>query len=188
MKLSHDLALRRVTESITARGVVNIHDPHYCLGQRCVFHRPSLHSMLLWPINIRSCAFDSVPGLVERLCPHGVGHPDPDSAAYFERSGTDASTHGCDGCCRQNAFVTNVKTLREYLSVFVDPWRLLNKLTRTEMAEGGLQRVPHCCSQDRCWAHLDRPWCRCRCSFCRIANRVRHKLPKTLTLPSLEDL
>jgi hypothetical protein len=42
---------------------------------------------------------------MERICPHGVGHPDPDHLAFVEeRYGTDEasveSVHGCDGCCR----------------------------------------------------------------------------------------
>jgi hypothetical protein len=39
---------------------------------------------------------------MERICPHGVGHPDPDDAAYHIRIGQGYKTiHGCDGCCRQ---------------------------------------------------------------------------------------
>jgi hypothetical protein len=34
---------------------------------------------------------------MERICPHGVGHPDPDE--YAIASGGDAGVHGCDGCC-----------------------------------------------------------------------------------------
>lgn len=31
----------------------------------------------------------------------GVGHPDPDSVAYFERHDiTHMGVHGCDGCCQ----------------------------------------------------------------------------------------
>ena len=38
--------------------------------------------------------------LIERTCEHGVGHPDPDSLAYFERHGvTHMGSHGCDSCC-----------------------------------------------------------------------------------------
>jgi hypothetical protein len=34
---------------------------------------------------------------MERICPHGVGHPDPDHVFYTKRM-TD-TIHGCDGCC-----------------------------------------------------------------------------------------
>lgn len=30
--------------------------------------------------------------IMERLCKHGIGHPDPDSR-------DPDGTHGCDGCC-----------------------------------------------------------------------------------------
>jgi hypothetical protein len=39
-------------------------------------------------------------GLVERVCLHGVSHPDPDSVAHFDRRGISGlGEHGCDGCC-----------------------------------------------------------------------------------------
>jgi hypothetical protein len=41
---------------------------------------------------------------MERLCQHGVGHPDPDHIDYVRRTrGTRAAwgdgVHDCDGCC-----------------------------------------------------------------------------------------
>ena len=43
--------------------------------------------------------------LMERICPHGIGHPDPDHLSHTERvHGLEAmlieAIHGCDGCCR----------------------------------------------------------------------------------------
>lgn len=73
-----------------------------CLGQHCVIHSPSGHHMANWNINIRL----DKHALAERLCPHGVGHPDPDSLAFYERVWLDKmfaqyalGLHGCDGCC-----------------------------------------------------------------------------------------
>jgi hypothetical protein len=43
--------------------------------------------------------------LMERICKHGVGHPDPDDLAHKKRIGLDVDTisiHGCDGCCNEN--------------------------------------------------------------------------------------
>ena len=42
--------------------------------------------------------------IFERICPHGIGHPDPDTLQHIsqERSKGDAeaeAVHGCDGCC-----------------------------------------------------------------------------------------
>lgn len=63
--------------------------------EHCFVHNPSDHSMLTWPIVVRAST------LIERLCEHGIGHPDPDSAAFLNwRDGHDMwDIHGCDGCC-----------------------------------------------------------------------------------------
>jgi hypothetical protein len=75
-----------------------IHSRDICKNWNCVFHNPSDHLMKDWKINIR---LDN-RSLVERLCPkHGVGHPDPDSLAYFEKINIRyMGVHGCCGCCR----------------------------------------------------------------------------------------
>lgn len=76
---------------------VIIHDVDQCAGEKCPFHNPSGHHMVGWPKNMR---LDN-RALVERICEHGVGHPDPDSVAFFKRKGmTHMGVHGCDGCCR----------------------------------------------------------------------------------------
>lgn len=82
---------------------LRIHPPRACKGHFCTFHRPSKHSMRTWPMNVR---LDRYLGLVERICPHGIGHPDPDSLAYIEstlpegRRGYEG-VHGCDLCCAE---------------------------------------------------------------------------------------
>lgn len=66
-------------------------------GLPCVIHDPSDHHMVLWPLNWRADTH-----VMERVCPHGVGHPDPDHIAYVRSldQGMDWQTiHGCDGCC-----------------------------------------------------------------------------------------
>lgn len=65
----------------------------------CIFHSPTAHKMSEWPYNLRET------GLVERMCAHGVGHPDPDSAAFMDdfygikKREYGYMRHGCDGCC-----------------------------------------------------------------------------------------
>lgn len=72
------------------------HSPDQCAGRHCVIHNPSGHHMRDWPVNWR----DDI-GVMERICPHGVGHPDPDDAAHKRSIGKDVLTvHGCCGCCR----------------------------------------------------------------------------------------
>lgn len=55
----------------------------------CLLHAPSGHHMVEWPLNWRSDRY-----LMERICPHGVGHPDPDDK-------NEDTVHGCCGygCC-----------------------------------------------------------------------------------------
>lgn len=63
--------------------------------KNCVIHKPSLHRLTGARQILRSS------GLIEDQCEHGIGHPNPDSAAYFNwLQDTDSwFVHGCDGCC-----------------------------------------------------------------------------------------
>lgn len=75
---------------------MSVHSPAQCVGQVCVVHNPSDHHMRSWDMVWRA---DKL-ALAERQCPHGIGHPDPDSLAYFTKVGDNwVGTHGCDGCC-----------------------------------------------------------------------------------------
>jgi hypothetical protein len=81
-----------------------VHSVGPACSERCVIHNPSKHSMRKFKTHWRA-AYEPFGlrsfGYMERICPHGVGHPDPD-AMYFELSmGTNPTnfTHGCCGCC-----------------------------------------------------------------------------------------
>lgn len=68
-------------------------------SEPCVIHRPSDHHMRDWPLHWRDDR-----KLMERLCAHGIGHPDPDDIAFKRRALGDRradaeAVHGCDGCC-----------------------------------------------------------------------------------------
>jgi len=71
----------------------------------CSIHWPSRHHMADWPQVWRSAMdFGDWRDLMERICPHGCGHPDPDHIAFIRNKlGDDharmESLHGCDGCC-----------------------------------------------------------------------------------------
>lgn len=85
---------------------VRTHTLKNCTGRNCVIHNPSKHRMVAWPRNLRDDT-----GRIERVCPHGVGHPDPDDVAYWVTKGQDARTlwtHGCDGCCAGKVAVPEV--------------------------------------------------------------------------------
>ncbi|HSE47093.1 MAG TPA: hypothetical protein VLA89_17375 [Gemmatimonadales bacterium] len=82
-------------DRLAERKAVFFHSQLNCkLADSCVIHNPSDHLMVRWPRLLRSSA------LVERTCPHGIGHPDPDSLKFFESIGRRGyDVHGCDGCC-----------------------------------------------------------------------------------------
>lgn len=83
--------------------VVNVHEGDQCAGRDCVIHNPSTHHMNGWPTHWRGDR-----GLMERICKHGVGHPDPDHMSHIKRLHDAGLTHepdgmhGCDGCCNPN--------------------------------------------------------------------------------------
>jgi len=63
-----------------------------CSTEVCCLHNRSDHHMRGWPQNWRSDRYQ-----MERVCEHGVGHPDPDD--YNLLTEIDDGVHGCDGCC-----------------------------------------------------------------------------------------
>lgn len=65
-----------------------------CWGEWCTIHKRSRHTMRAFPQLWR----DDI-AIMERICPHGIGHPDPDEINKRHR------VHGCDGCCRQERLV-----------------------------------------------------------------------------------
>lgn len=76
---------------------IRTHGPDCCSGNRCCLHNPSDHHMTTWTLILR----DDRNWLAERICEHGIGHPDPDSLAYIQSTGIDdPGVHGCCGCCR----------------------------------------------------------------------------------------
>ena len=82
-----------------AMNLINVHPIEKCEGQACCIHNPSEHHMLTWPQLWRQDR-----QLMERICEHGVGHPDPDHMSYFRsRYGDEVAwgegVHGCCGCC-----------------------------------------------------------------------------------------
>ena len=72
------------------------HDKARCQNTHapCSIHSPSMHHMITWNMHWRGDRM-----MMERICTHGIGHPDPDDAAYRVSIGKGDSVHGCDGCC-----------------------------------------------------------------------------------------
>jgi hypothetical protein len=55
-----------------------------------------------WPKDMRGweVVWRADRGILERVCAHGVGHPDPDQFSYWKANGMEAeAVHGCCGCC-----------------------------------------------------------------------------------------
>ena len=64
------------------------------MGEVCTLHNRTKHGMRSFPQLWRADR-----KIMERLCPHGIGHPDPDE--YKIIVGIDDGVHGCDGCCME---------------------------------------------------------------------------------------
>lgn len=93
--LNTDAELSAAELTMIANGALTrVHRAGTCAGEYCWVHKPSPHHMLGWPV-----AWRGDKSTAERICPHGVGHPDPDDLAYNQRLGRDVSIHACDGCC-----------------------------------------------------------------------------------------
>ena len=70
------------------------HAPARCEGRDCSWHHPSDHHMRTWPTVWRPAY-----GYADRICPHGIGHPDPDDVVALQAVGGASAEHACDGCC-----------------------------------------------------------------------------------------
>lgn len=81
-----------------ANGILRgVHRPSACSGQPwgCWIHHPFPHRLDHAPVRWRE---DNETA--ERVCDHGIGHPDPQDAAYWWNAhNRDVTVHGCDGCC-----------------------------------------------------------------------------------------
>lgn len=73
--------------------VIVAHSGKTCAGDQCPIHRKTTHRMRSFPQNWRGDR-----GIMERICPHGIGHPDPDDVMNTN------TVHGCDGCCTEGGF------------------------------------------------------------------------------------
>lgn len=63
------------------------HDADTCTGPPCPVHHLTNHPMRALAQHWNASAQE-----MERVCAHGIGHPDPD------QNGWDHA-HECDGCC-----------------------------------------------------------------------------------------
>lgn len=81
------------TGDIVLKGVHSYFD---CVGRECIIHNPTPRDSDDWPLLWRADR-----GIFERICPHGVGHPDKAQRDYWLISDQEHQfVHGCDFCCR----------------------------------------------------------------------------------------
>lgn len=82
----------------------DVHGESSCAGRTCVIHNPTAHHMSEFPLHWRHDR-----GIFERICEHGIGHPDPDQFDYWIETGQESQgVHGCDGCCYRQRYVMGV--------------------------------------------------------------------------------
>ena len=90
------------TEYVTGTGqkLWKIHSEEQCQGRLCVIHNPTTKKPECdWPTHWRTDR-----GLMERICPCGIGHPAPEQIAYWEEldeknDTDDAKWEAIHGCC-----------------------------------------------------------------------------------------
>lgn len=82
-------------------GTLRTHSSLACAGDFCSVHNPSSHSMVRFPQY-----WDAQRFQMQRVCPHGIPHPDPDDLAYSalvngEEFAEFQRDHDCcdEGCC-----------------------------------------------------------------------------------------
>ena len=83
------------------------HTDGLCMGEACTLHKRTDHSMRRFPQLWRTDR-----KIMERICPHSVGHPDPDEYKIIE--GLDDGAHDCDGCCIQFATEEDYNDMRKH--------------------------------------------------------------------------
>lgn len=90
------------------------HPRRRCEGRPCVVHAPTIHALRDFRLSWREDR-----QIFERICTHGVGHPDPDSMWFWrelERSrdwpgfAAGQAVHGCDGCCHSEVVLRELFT------------------------------------------------------------------------------
>jgi hypothetical protein len=103
-KIADQLARDGTLVTLTGgQELTGVHPAALCQGHPCSIHNPSDHHMTGWRQHWRADR-----ALMERVCPHSIGHPDPDHLAFIGRAAGPGNAageaiHGCDGCCHPSS-------------------------------------------------------------------------------------
>lgn len=71
--------------------LIGVHSSKECATPYCAIHCFSDHHMVDWLQN-----WHPSKRMIERVCEHGIGHPDPDDLSFNDKN---LKLHMCDGCC-----------------------------------------------------------------------------------------
>lgn len=108
---SNSIHCRVGTRVIMPNGqvLVDIHSINLCASYACSIHHPSQH-LMVGMLQV----YDFDKKLMQRVCNHGVKHPDPDDRALHLRSkdGFDLSHTCCSKHCCQPPVISERKMLR----------------------------------------------------------------------------
>jgi len=95
MRSVEELEVSKIAIPVQWLKFSNTHELQAICLQGCVIHHRTAHHMQWWPLHWRSDR-----SIFERICEHGIGHPDPDQYPYWREINDMAqAVHGCDGCC-----------------------------------------------------------------------------------------
>jgi hypothetical protein len=106
--------------------VVGVHEEGQCAGDYCTIHKNSEHRMRdfkqLWRDD---------RAIMERVCEHGVGHPDPDEIKLRGEHGKAEAVHGCDGCCLERLEIDQITEAQELVVKILKNDGVLDERQRT---------------------------------------------------------
>ena len=112
------------------------HDYGTCVEEYCTLHQRSNHGMRKYPQHWRGDR-----GIMERICDHGVGHPDPDE--YRVLNGLDDGIHGCDGCCQDGTDEDYINYIHQHRIDQYEKMRALREREAEVMKEAELRLCQH---------------------------------------------
>jgi hypothetical protein len=122
--------------------LMHVHPASACEGRGspCCIHSPSGHHMRTWPMRWRAGT-----RVMERICEHGTGHPDPDHLAYVislsAYNGWQAAHPSCDGCCAPEGEPVSDSWYRDCPRAADDPQKqeVITRLLEVWKANPGLR-------------------------------------------------
>jgi len=113
---------------------IQTHHSRDCKGENCSIHNPSSHKL-----DKARQVWDDENKLMQRVCEHGLKHPDFDDVKFNKdaKSNANYGKHNCDGCCGLVAQKYVVSTT-DGLTLLVDEENLSEYLANSRNAGNAL--------------------------------------------------